>query len=457
MEYKVPGLYLLFGLAWIILSDRLLATLVNDPAAITELQTYKGWAFVILSTILIFFLLRSYLANQRKDHEYIMEQEEKYRLLFDNSLDAIILSSLDGEILAANRSACQIFRKSEEELVGSTRDTVVDMSDPRISAGLEERSRTGRFSGEWTFIRKNGQKFPGEISLALYKDGSGRDRSGIIIRDVTERKLAESALQDREMQLRKLNNALEQRVAERTAELQAALEKVRETDRLKSVFLTTMSHELRTPLNSIIGFTGVLAQGLAGPINEEQTKQLGMIRQSSRHLLNLINDVLDLSRIEAGQLTVSPSYFDLRLAIDEVFRITMPSAQAKNLGLSVSMDPHIGMIYSDKRRVEQVLINLVNNAIKFTEKGEIKVTCSTSGDQLLIAVSDTGIGIDQASITDIFNPFHQVDMGLNRRHEGSGLGLSISKNLMILLGGDIQVQSEPGKGSTFQITIPVHP
>jgi signal transduction histidine kinase len=232
------------------------------------------------------------------------------------------------------------------------------------------------------------------------------------------------------------------------------MDQAKAADHLKSAFLATMSHELRTPLNSIIGFTGIMLQGLAGPLNEEQKKQLGMVQTSSRHLLALINDVLDISKIEAGQLTLSVSTFDLRASVEKTVQLVTPLAEKNGLDLSAEISKDVGMVTSDQRRLEQIILNLLNNAVKFTEKGEIRVTCRAIGAQYELAVSDTGIGIDPTEISHLFQPFHQIDTGLSRKREGTGLGLSICRKLIVLMGGSIDVKSRFGRGSTFTVRFP---
>ncbi len=231
-------------------------------------------------------------------------------------------------------------------------------------------------------------------------------------------------------------------------------EAAKEADRLKSAFLATMSHELRTPLNSIIGFTGIMLQGLAGPLNDEQALQLGMVSKSAQHLLDLINDVLDISKIEAGQLKVSVEVVDIRQAIDKAIQTVTPMAQKKGVTLIANITPDVGRISSDKCRVEQIVINLVNNAIKFTEQGEVRVECEIRNHEVVISVIDSGIGIKPEDIDKLFKPFHQVDTGLTRKHEGTGLGLSICQRLVKMLGGKIWVESEWGQGSVFTFTLP---
>lgn len=237
-------------------------------------------------------------------------------------------------------------------------------------------------------------------------------------------------------------------------ELKIAKERAESADRLKSTFLATMSHELRTPLNSIIGFTGILLNEIAGPLNEEQKKQLGMAKGSAQHLLDLINDVLDISKIEAGQLVVTSKEFDLVRSIEKVIAAVTPLADKKGLKLDAVITEQLINIHSDERRVEQVLINLLNNAIKFTDSGSVTVECYRQAAAVVIKVIDTGIGITKEDMSKLFKPFSQIESGLARNHEGTGLGLSISSRLIAKLKGKISVESDPGRGSTFTVELP---
>ena len=273
--------------------------------------------------------------------------------------------------------------------------------------------------------------------------------------DIASRRRAEAEVLRLHDTLRQHATELEQRVTERTAELEIARDRAQEADRLKSVFLATMSHELRTPLNSVIGFTGILLQRLAGPLNDEQARQLGMVQGSARHLLELINDILDLSKIEAGEIRTHCEPFDLRASLERVAAAVRPMAEDKGLALAVDIGPGAGIITSDRRRVEQVLLNLLNNAVKFTPAGSVTLTARFDDASVTVAVADTGIGISRNDFAALFKPFRQIDSGLTRQHEGTGLGLAICRRLLTLLGGDIGVESEPGAGSVFTITLPV--
>jgi len=301
-----------------------------------------------------------------------------------------------------------------------------------------------------------------EMISSLHKTQASLEATGKELRG--HRDHLEELVKERTLRLQEVNEKLSGEIGERVQreeelqqtlkELAVAKEQAEVADNLKSAFLATMSHELRTPLNSIIGFTGIILRERVGPLNEEQKKQLNMVRRSSQSLLALINDVLDISKIEAGQLHVASEKIDLRQIIEKVEQSTRPLADVKGLELGFDISPEIKTITGDARRVEQVLLNLLSNAIKFTEKGSVRIVGELDECNVIVKVMDTGIGIKDEDMGTIFKSFRQIDSGLTRKYDGTGLGLSISKKLVELMGGKIWVTSTWGSGSTFGFSLP---
>jgi signal transduction histidine kinase len=258
--------------------------------------------------------------------------------------------------------------------------------------------------------------------------------------------------------LRESEAELEQRVLERTAELTRSNQALEQASLTKDRFLASMSHELRTPLNAIIGFTGTLLMRLPGPLTPDQDKQLRTIQHSSQHLLALINDILDLAKIQSGNVKLSRTPIVCQEAITEVIASLRPLAEQKGLELAIVAPPEPVVLDTDRRAFSQILINLINNAIKFTERGGVRVALSRQVYQeqgfVEIGVTDTGIGMSSEDQAHLFQLFTQVDNSHTRRQEGTGLGLHLSQKLAELLGGRITVTSADGQGSTFTLRLP---
>jgi signal transduction histidine kinase len=286
--------------------------------------------------------------------------------------------------------------------------------------------------------------------------------------DITDRKKAEEKLaryrehledlvKDRTVELEKSQQALVKLVKDlknTTENLKDTNIRLKELDHIKSVFLASMSHELRTPLNSIIGFTGIMLMGLPGDLNDEQKKQLTIVKNSADHLLSLINDVLDISKIEAGKIEFSLKEFKLQDTVREVIETISSSAAEKGLELFMDVPEDI-TLFSDRRRVKQILINIAGNAVKFTHRGSIRIEAKTrAGQDLEITIADTGIGIKEEDMGRLFQPFQQIDTTLTKKFDGTGLGLHISQKLAAIMGGHISVKSEHGKGSKFTLSLP---
>ncbi|MCL2341464.1 MAG: PAS domain S-box protein [Proteobacteria bacterium] len=352
---------------------------------------------------------------------------------------AIFESASAGIVLVQNRTIHRCNRKFEE-MIGYAPGAIIGRPVRILHPDEESYARfmrdvyTELANGETRrletrILRQDGSVFWARLSLCACDSQSPIQGTVGIVEDVT----------------------VEREVME---QLRQALETAQEADRVKSIFLATMSHELRTPLNSIIGFTGIMLQGLAGPLNPEQHKQMGMVQKSARHLLDLINDVLDISKISAGQLQLVATPFQLRTSIEKTVRLIVPLAAQKGIEVRMDLADSVGEIVTDQRRLEQLLLNLLNNAVKFTEQGWVSIACRADNGDYLLTVADTGIGIHAHEIPLLFQPFHQLDSGSARKHEGTGLGLSICSKLVEMMGGSITVTSQWGQGSAFAVRLP---
>ncbi len=415
--------------------------------------------------------LQSQIEQRHAAEAALRESQEKFRIAFNNSPEPIAITTLEeGRCLDVNESLCRLLGYTREEALRLAAAEFLYEKPAERATVLDLLRRDGRVRDyELRGRRKDGAVFESSLSLEPVTI-QGRPCLIGIMRDITERKQAAAELQrhrdhleevvrERTAELSRTNLILATEVHERKrieTELRQANEHLKELDKLKSEFLATMSHELRTPLNSIIGFSGILRQRLAGPLTAEQEKQLGMVQNSARHLLGLINDLLDLSRIESGKMEVHQTWFRISAVTDEVLKTLEPLAGAKNLLLQVESNDADAEIYSDRKKLFQMLLNLANNAVKFTEHGEVRVLVQNSPNKVRFTVRDTGIGIKPEHMGLLFEAFRQVDGSARRVYEGTGLGLYLCKKLAGLLGGEISAKSEVGKGSEFSFTLPWH-
>ena len=363
--------------------------------------------------------------------------ETQYGDFLESMPDAIVMVGRDGRIVLANGQAQRLFGYTAGELRGQPIEKLLPerfrLSHVDHRAGFFDHPRTRPMGADLDLLglRKDGTEFPVEISLSpLTKGGTTLVLSAI--RDVTARR------------------QIQRELHEKNLELQAAAE-------AKNRFLATMSHELRTPLNAVIGFTGTLLMRLPGPLTSDQEKQLRTIQASARHLLSLINDLLDLAKIESGRIEVELEPVFAVEVLREVPTALRPLAEQKGLELRIEVPEEAVSMRTDRRALSQILLNLANNAIKFTERGEVVVALrGRSGDgtaAVEISVSDTGCGIRREDQDQLFKAFTQLDSSSTRRYDGTGLGLHLSQKLAQLLGGAIRCESEHGKGSTFTLTI----
>jgi PAS domain S-box-containing protein len=313
---------------------------------------------------------------------------------------------------------------------------------------VAESARTGESSSmEYRMLARNGNEVWFHDQAVLLRDDKGQPLywQGIKV-DVSTRKQAEA-------EILQLNAELERRVEERTRELERAL-------RAKDEFLASMSHELRTPLNAILGLSESLAENVAGPLNEKQQRYVKTISESGSHLLSLINDILDLARIESGQVVLNITEVQLQQVCQASLRMINQLAHKKEQEVSLEIEDGIDSIWVDERRLKQILVNLLSNAVKFTPAGGklgLKVHANRLEKRVMFTVSDNGIGISENDFTRLFRPFVQLDSSLSREAPGTGLGLALVAQMARLHGGSVSVESQPGLGSRFTVTLPWEP
>lgn len=361
--------------------------------------------------------------------------EARFRGVWESMLDAMALADSSGMVLAANPAFLALTGFSAEEIVGRHFARIF----PEADRAAYQDGYARFFSGpdatatfETTIQREDGVPREVACQVSFIEIEGTRQAMVAAIRDVTER------------------NRLDR-------ELRGALEAAQAATRTKSLFLAMMSHELRTPLQAVLGYADLLLLETSGSLSAEQSEDLGHIQRGARRMIVLIDQMLDLSRMEAGRLELASRPVDLAQIAEEVRQDIAPQAEAKGLGLAVELPPDLPLVLGDSVRLRQILLNLAGNAVKFTERGSVRIAARADGGQARIAVSDTGIGISAEALPHIFEEFRQVDGNLTRRYGGAGLGLAIAKRLAEQMGGELSVMTAPGKGSTFTVALPVAP
>jgi PAS domain S-box-containing protein len=393
------------------------------------------------------------ITESRRTERALRQSEERLQRMAQHM--PVLLDAFDeaGNIVLWNAECERVTGYRADEIMGNPRAMELLYPDPDYRAKvIAEWSSIGHNyrDWEWNLTAKDGttrtiawSNISGNVPLP------GWVTWGIGV-DVTQRRQAEAALEAERA-------SLARRVAERTADLSVANAELARAVRTKDEFLANMSHELRTPLNAILGLSEALQEGVYGALNTRQLSSLHTIEESGRHLLDLINDILDLSKIEAGKAEMHPEAFGLESLCQASLRMVRQTAMKKHLTVAESIDPAVETFYTDQRRLKQMLVNLLSNAVKFTpERGTIGLEVVGDAEQQAVhfTVWDTGIGIKPEQLSRLFKPFVQIDSGLSRQHQGSGLGLSLVARLAEMNGGSVAVQSEEGKGSRFTITLP---
>jgi PAS domain S-box-containing protein len=377
---------------------------------------------------------------------------KKYVDLYDFAPAGYCTLDQKGEILEANLTFSEQLGVAKGNLINTPfYHYIVKADRDLLYLHLKKLSQTEvQTNCEVRLVKQNGCQFHVQLESRIVQNSV--DNISMIhtsIMDITERKQAEQ-------KLAQLNQELEDKVQQRTAKFSLANAELARAARLKDEFLANMSHELRTPLSAILSMSELLTDGTYGKINTDQLKAVGHIEYGGRHLLSLINDILDLSKIEAGKMQLEPENIIIDGVCHSCIQMVKLIAMRKQVSVRFSSDEKVKTLFADQRAVKQILVNLLNNAVKFTPQG--KVTLKLQGDEINrvvnINVIDTGIGIPEHELDNLFKPFVQIDSGLNRKHEGTGLGLALVYKLVKLHGGSLRVKSEVGKGSTFTVSLP---
>lgn len=393
-------------------------------------------------------------------------ERDRLNLIIDSVADPIIVSDPSGNIVMMNAPAERLFTAGDNPIDGEGLRAV--------------RANDARFSSFITnlYFTPSGRNWRGELSLT--EPSTGREMpveaiSGKITSDRGEVTGAVTILHDlteaREKarlyeQLKRASDELEQKVADATAELvrqnellQRQAVELEQASALKSQFLANMSHEFRTPLNAILGYTSMLLQGVSGELTSGQKRNLTRVDSNGRHLLAIINDILDIAKIESGKMPLHVGEFELAALVTEITSELEPIIARSGLELVFEPPPKLPPVISDRQKVKQIVLNLLSNALKFTPQGSVQVTAEydSAKRQYTVAVKDTGIGISAEEQARVFEDFRQVDASVTREYGGTGLGLAICRRLARMLDGTITLQSSPGEGSTFTLTLPRRP
>ena len=405
--------------------------------------------------------LEAEIAERRRAEEALRDSEQRFRGIIENIRDIYYRADAEGNLIMISPSALKLLGyDSVEELIGRPLMSFWFYPEQRQQFLDLLESKGAVQDYETTIRRKDGSPLEVSANSYFYFDQAGK-RLGTegIIRDITRRKRVEEQLRNAHEMLMGYSVRLEQEVQERTKAALEAQQLAESANRAKSEFLTNMNHELKTPLNAVIGFSEAMLEGLSGQLTGRQAEYLDYIYRGGKHLQRLIDDILDLSRMEAGKMELEISEFLIKDIIDSSVFMFEEKAKRHALKLTSQVEHGIESINADPLMVKQILRNIISNAIKFTPVGgsiHVAAELHDNGEAVEFSVRDTGIGIAPEDQSKLFQPFTQIDSSYTKKYEGTGLGLCLCKQIVELHGGSIGVESEQGKGSTFYFTIPRH-
>lgn len=394
----------------------------------------------------------------------LIESEKQYRIFFESANDILVFLDRHGNILDVNEKLTEVGGYEREDFVGKNIRSLTTIMSKK-SLAIVAKNFIKRMAGlkvppyEVEMVTKSGEWLTIEINAVAIKREGKVIGDLVILRDMTERKRAETEIKQLYEQVKTFNVELEGKIKERTRELEVAVKEAEAANQAKSEFLSGMSHELRTPLTSIIGFSQVLAEQYFGKLNEKQAEYVKDILDSGEHLLSLINDVLDLAKVEAGKVELELSSFNMKGLLEGSLVMIKEKASKHSISLEARISPTLDnlVITADQRKLKQVMFNLLSNAAKFTpDHGRITVEAERKGRKLIVSVTDTGIGVSPKHQRKIFEEFYQAHTGPKDKTPGTGLGLPLSRSFIEMHGGKIWVESKgKGKGSRFVFSLPV--
>lgn len=462
-SYRITGLYLIFGLLWILLSDKLLDFLIRDLETLSDIQTYKGFFFIFITALMLFILVRAHMKNIKATRDLLEKKILDYKVLYEKFLQQNhelkqakdlaqenenfvtgILENIPDMIFVkdARTEHFVLVNKAVEDNMGWKRESLIGKDETQIfpkdvAKMLMDQSKTVM---ETNTVLQSEESLPTQNGVRLFRTkklpildhhGSPKYLLGVS-EDITAMKQAEQELID-------------------------AKEQAEESNRLKVAFLQNISHEIRTPMNAICGFTSLMTEPDLSP--EQKENYSSIVRSNCDQLLTIITDVLTISSVETKQLKANVQEVNLIQLMDELTHIFKPTANSLSLAFenTTALTEEEAFVLTDRTKLTQILTNLLTNALKFTKAGSVELHCHHEKEHLVFYVKDTGIGFNPNIKDTIFERFRQANEDINKKYGGTGLGLAISKAFVELLGGTIGVESEPGKGSVFQFKLPYKP